>query len=117
MVRRVQPKSVFLTPHERALAEEALARYNMTRNDIKTFTFSAGFKFQSIDNAVLGPLPERLLFTMIKNANFNGSVNTNPYKFRHYDISEFLLYVNWKGVPSEGLTLDMDNEKNVSYGL
>ena len=30
---------------------------------------------------------------MIKNADFNGSVDTNPYKFRHY-ISEISLNVN-----------------------
>jgi hypothetical protein len=62
----------------------------MTRVDLKTFKFSAWSKSQSIDNAVLGPLPKRLLFSMIKNSDFNGSVDTNPYKFRHY-ISEFLL--------------------------
>ena len=83
----------------------------MTRVDLETFTFSAGSKSQSIDNAVLGPLPKRRLFTMIKNAVFYGLVDTNPYRFRQYDISKFLLYVNGKNVPSEGVTLDMDNEK------
>jgi len=82
----------------------------MTRVDLKTFTFSAWCKSRSIDNAVLGPLPKRLLFTMIKNTEFNGSVDTNPYKFRHYDISLFSLYVNGRRVPSEGLSLEMDHE-------
>jgi hypothetical protein len=80
----------------------------MTMDDLKTFTFSAESKSRSIDNAVLGALPKRLLLTMMKNADFNGSVHTSPYKFRHYD-SEISLYVNGKRVPSEGLTLDMDN--------
>jgi len=83
----------------------------MTRVDLKTFTFSDGSKSRSIDNTVLGPLPKRLLFTMIKNSDFNGSVYTKAYKFRHYDISEFSLYVNGRRVPSEGLSLDMDHEK------
>jgi len=89
MVRRVKPNPVILEAQESALEREALARYNMTSVDLKTFTFSAGSKPRSIDNAVLGPLPKRLLFTMIKNSDFNGSVDTNPYKFRHYNISDF----------------------------
>ena len=48
---------------------------------------------------------------MIKNTDFNGSVDKNPYKFRHYNISEFSLYVNGRREPSEGLSLDMDYEK------
>jgi len=106
----VQPNPLILSAHETAQEKWALARYNMTRDDLKTFTFSAESKSRSIDNAVLGPLPKRLLLTMMKNADFNGSVHTSPYKFRHYD-SEFSLYVNGKRVPSEGLTLDMDNEE------
>ena len=89
----------------------------MTRVDLKTFTFSAGSKSRSIDNAVLGPLAKRLLFTMIKNTDFNGSVDTNPYKFRHYDISDFSLYVNGRRVPSEELSLDMDHEKRLSWAI
>jgi len=52
---------------------------------------------------------------MIKNADFNGSVDKNPYKFRHY-ISEFSPYMNGKRVPSEGLTLDMDHLKTSVMG-
>jgi len=62
------------------------------------------------------PIPKRLLFTIIKNTDFNGSVDTNPYKFRHYDISEFSLYVNGTRVPSDGLSLDMDHEKTSVMG-
>ena len=60
---------------------------------------------------MLETLPKRLMFTMIKNTDFNSSVDTNPYKFRHYDMSEFSLYVNGGRVPFEGLSLDMDQEE------
>jgi len=49
---------------------------------------------------------------MIKNADFNGSVDTNPYEFRQCDMSEFSLYVYGKRVPSKGISLDMDHERN-----
>jgi len=114
LVRRVQPNPAILEAQEMALEKVALARYNMTRVDLKAFTFSAWSKSRSIDNAVLGPLPKLLLFTMIKNNDFNSSMDTNPYKFRHYDISEFSQYVNGRRVPSESLPLDMDHEKGLS---
>jgi hypothetical protein len=115
MVRRVQPNPLILSAHEKALTKGALSRYNVTRVDLKTFTFSAGSKSRSIDNAVLGPIPKRLLFTRIKNADFKGSLDTNTCKFRHY-ISEFSLYVNGKRVLIEGLTLDMDHEQTSVMG-
>jgi hypothetical protein len=93
------------------LSQGVLARYNITRVELKTFTFSSGSQSLSIDNAVIGPLPKRLLFTMVKKKDFLGSVNTNPYNFRHYDIKYFALYVNGKQIPSGGLTMDMGHEK------
>jgi len=93
-----------------------LACYNLTRVELKTFIFAAGSKSLSIDNAVLGPIPKRLLFTIVKNTDFNVSLDSNPYKFQHYDISDFSLFVNSKQFPIEGLTLGMNNEKTSVMG-
>ena len=30
---------------------------------------------------------------MVKNADFIGTMYTNPYKFQYYDISDFTLFV------------------------
>ena len=38
-------------------------------------------------------------------------MDSNPYKFQHYDISDFSLFVNDKQFPNEGLTLGMDHGK------
>ena len=48
---------------------------------------------------------------MIKNTDFIGSLDSNPYKFQHYDISDLSLFVNGKQFANEGLTLGMDPEK------
>jgi len=89
LVKRVKPDPVTPLAHIATRNTVALARYNMTRVELKTFTFSAGSKSLSIDNAVLGHVPKLLLFTMVKNADFIGTIDTKPYKFRHYDISDF----------------------------
>ena len=88
----------------------------MTRVEVKTFPFSAGSKSLSIDNAVLGPVPKRLLFTMVKNADFIGTADTNPYKFQHYDISDFSLFVKGKQYHNEDLSMGMDHKKTSAMG-
>jgi len=93
-VRRVKPDPITLLAQTATLNTGALARYNMTRVELKTFTFSAGSKSLTFGNAVLGPVPKRLLFTMGKNADFIGTMDMNPYKFQHYDISDFSLFEN-----------------------
>ena len=77
-----------LIGHNSTLRKVALARYNM-RVEIKTFTFSAGSKSFTIDNAVLGSVTKRTLFAMVKNVDFIGTLHTNPYKFQLYDIRYF----------------------------
>jgi hypothetical protein len=54
---------------------------------------------------------------MVKNTDFLGSMATNPFKFRHYDLDCFALYVNGKQIPSEGLSLGMDHEKTSVMGF
>jgi hypothetical protein len=76
-----------------------------------SFTFSSGSKSLSIKNAFLGIIPKRLGFTMLKNSDFLGSLDSNPYDFRHYKINSFALNVNGKQIPSEALSLNMSHEK------
>ena len=48
----------------------------MTRVELKTFTSSSASNSLSIDNAVSGPVPKRLLFTMVKNAELDMAVSS-----------------------------------------
>jgi hypothetical protein len=48
---------------------------------------------------------------MVKNKDFLGSVDSNPYNFRRYKLSNFAMYVNGKQVPNEGLTTNFGHEK------
>jgi len=116
LVKREKPDPVTPLAHIATLNTGALARYNVTRVKIKNFAFSAGSKSLSIDNAVGTPVPKRLFFIMVKNADFIHTVETNPYKFLHYHISDFSLLVNGKQYTDEGLTLGMDHEKTSVMG-
>ena len=70
------------------------------------FTASSGTQKISINNAFLGPVPDRILKVLVKNAAFVGSASTNPFHFHHYDMTNLVLYVNGIQHPSEPLTMD-----------
>jgi hypothetical protein len=85
LVRYIEPNASILYAHNKILDTGALAKYHLMRVEVKTITFAAGSQSLSIDNAVLGTLPKRLLCTFVKNSDFLGTLNSNPY-FRHYGI-------------------------------
>jgi hypothetical protein len=45
-----------------------------------------------------------------KNQDFLGTPNTNPFSFRH-GLSNFVMNVNGREVPKEGLSLNTGHEK------
>ena len=116
IVKSIKPHHMILLSHHTTLENGFLARYNFTKVELKSFTFSSGSKYLSIDNAALGPIPKRLFFTMENNSDFNGSLDTNPFTFRHYDINHFTLLVNGKQVTNEGLPLVTDHKKTSVMG-
>ena len=91
IINGIQRDSSYLIDHNTALAKGGLARYNLTRVELKTFTFPRTEIFLSFDNALLGQLPKRLLLTKIKNNGFAGSLATNPFYFNHFNLNHFTL--------------------------
>jgi len=100
IVRRIRLSPIISVAHNEALSKGLFARYNVMRVELKTFTFAAGPQALSINNAVLGVLPKRLIFTMAKNTDFLGSRDSNPYNLRHNDLANFTMYVNGRQIPS-----------------
>jgi len=111
-VRRIRANPQIPLSNEETLKTD-LARYKLTRVELKTFTFSAGPQSLSIHQAVMGTIPKSLLFTMIANNDFLDTINTNPYKFQHFGLRTFVMYVNGSQIPSESLSIDPGHEKTV----
>ena len=106
-VQRIRANPNHLSAHNSTLSKGGFARYYLTIVDLKTFTFPNGLKSHSMDNALVGTIPKRLYHFI-----FIGSLDANPFNFRHYDLSSFAPFVNWRQIPNEGLSLGMDNEKS-----
>ena len=73
LVKRVRPNPAYLLAHNTALQAGAIASYNMTRVELKIFTYAKGLQSLSIDNAILETIPKRLLFVMVDNGSFSAS--------------------------------------------
>jgi len=111
LLRRIRPNPHIPTAHNETLSRGLLARYNFSRVELKTFTFSSGQQSLSIDNAELGPIPKRLIFTIVKNTDFLGTMDSSPYNLGHYDLNHFSLYINSRQIRPEGVSLFMGHEK------
>ena len=92
-VRRIKAHPSNLLAHDDTLKTD-LAYYVMTRVTLKNFTFTSGASSLSIGQAVTGHLPKRLLFAMVDNSDFLGSINTNLYKFKDFGIRTYAMFVN-----------------------
>ena len=64
-MRRIRPSPKISVAHNEALSKGCIARYNLTRVELKTFTFAGGPK-QYLSIMLFGMLPKRLIFTMVK---------------------------------------------------
>ena len=78
MVKRTRPNPTIPITHITVLSKGDIARYDKRSVEKKSFTFSSGSHSLSIDNTVLGHIPKRILFTMVKDKDFLGSMDTNP---------------------------------------
>ena len=72
IIRRVKINPGILIAHANTLAKTT-AKYLITRVEVKTFTLHAGIHDDSIDNAILGQLPKRVIIGFVDNRASNGN--------------------------------------------
>ena len=90
---QVELKYPLLLAQANVLGMKRKAHYPVTHIQIKTFTAISGAQQISIDNAFLGPIPQRILIALVKNTALVGSASRKAYHFQHYDMTNLVLYV------------------------
>lgn len=100
----VNPQIMLL--NETTLNRGVTAKYNYQRCEVKTYTIGAGAKNFSLDNIVIGSLPNLLIFGIVTNAAYTGKRSLNPFNFKHFNMNKFNLVVNGMTVPTEPLTFN-----------
>lgn len=102
-----------LLAHEKILLKSK-AVYPYKRVEVKTFTIPSGSRTLSVDNVIIGQLPNLLVFGMVDNAAYSGNLLKNPYNFKHNKISQFNLCINGTYVPNTPIKFDYSVDNPVS---
>ena len=76
------------------MLNKTIAKYPLTRVEVKTFMIHAGVVGKSIDNAILGQLPKRIIVGFIDNKAFNDNRKLNPFNSKNHGINFFSLYAD-----------------------
>lgn len=103
--------SILLAHHHVLQTKNAIYPYNKV--EVKSFTIYPGNNTLSIDNAVIGQIPNFLVFCMVKNRAYSGNRGLDPFNFENFKIQRFNLLVNGVQVPSQALDFDFSNSNNV----
>lgn len=84
------------------------ALYPYTRVEVKAYTVPANSMNISLDNVVIGQLPNLLVFCMVDNDAYTGKRSKNPFNFKHNNMTSFFLSVNGVQVPSQAIEMDFN---------
>ena len=93
------------------------ARYNYIKTDVKMNTVPSGSNEFIWDNMWNNARPSKVYVAFAKQEAINGSYGTNPFNFKHFNISEIVLYVNGEPTPTRGMQLDFGNNQNYVTAL
>ena len=92
-VRKVKLSPSVFVAHAKAL-ERGNAKYPLHRVVCKTFTVPRGNLDCSQENLFSGQLPTRLVIGWVDNDAFNGNYGKNPFNFKHYNLTQFKVYLD-----------------------
>ena len=101
------PTTEYHRHFENRLAKNKLT-YNYDRCHIQTYNFSKGINDLSMTSLFhTDKLPSYLVFGMVSDDAFNGTMTKNPFRFQPYDLKEIYLLVNGISVPTQPIKMDV----------
>jgi hypothetical protein len=93
--------------HNAAL-QHGRAKYCICRTDIKSFNVNSGTTDVSIDNAIHGWLPRRIIVAMIPNSALSGSLSHNSFDFKNYKLNYITAHIDGQQYPKKAYTPDFE---------
>ena len=107
-VRKVQLSPAVRMGHVKAL-EKTSCKYPVRRVEVKVDTVPTGNMNYVQDNMFLGQLPKRFVIACVDSDALNGTIEKNPYDFKHYKINFVALNVDGRQIPAKPLQPDFEN--------
>ncbi|XP_063979069.1 uncharacterized protein F54H12.2-like [Diachasmimorpha longicaudata] len=102
IVCRVKLSPGLSIAHAKTLAKTT-AKYPLTRVEVKSFVLHRRIMGETIDNAILGQLPKRIILGFVENSSFNGSRKKDPFNLQYFGINFLWLNVDGRQVPTKPL--------------
>jgi hypothetical protein len=106
----VTPSPWVVIGHKEAL-DKGNALYPYNRSNLKTLSVTKGeFGFQ-LEDVYQGLVPKDIIIALVSSKSFNGSYDTNPFNFHHYNISSLGINIDGMPVPGQALQLDFSSKQ------
>lgn len=99
LVRYVNVEPKLLLEHQKILDKGVTCKYVFDRVSQRQFQLSVGDLSKHFENLFLNKVPAQILICLVSSAAFNGSLNTNPFYFGHYNLSNIRLAVDNIPIP------------------
>jgi len=84
------------------------ANYDITQSKIKTINIPSGTKSIDFQAIYQGNLPRSIIFGILSNKSFNGTIDSNPFHFFHHNVNYFNLKINGSPVVPTPFTPDFE---------
>ena len=107
-VRKVKVASSITLGHA-AVLKQATAKYPIRRVDCKVLSIPNGFSSFTPDNLFLGHIPKRLVLVLVGTTAYNGTYTSNPFNFKHHNLTQVGVYVDGEQIPRKPLFLNFDD--------
>ena len=106
-VRKVKVAPTISLGHATAL-KQATGKYPIRRIECKVLSIPGGFPTFTPDNIFLGQIPKRIVLGLVDSEAYNGSYGTNPFDFKHHNLTQVGVYVDGEQIPRKPLFLKFD---------
>ena len=106
-VRKVKVAPAISLGHAAAL-KQATAKYPLRRIECKVLSIPRGFPTFTPDNIFLGQIPKRIVLGLVDTEAYKGSYATNPFDFKHHNLTQVGVYVDGEQIPRKPLFLKFD---------
>jgi hypothetical protein len=112
VVRKAKLNPAISLAHEKALTKTN-ARYPIKRVLIKSFSVPKGMLSHTQDNLFMSQTPTRVVIGLLDSSGFNGSYNSNPFNFAHWDLSYLNVTVDGRATTGKPLTMDFAHSQYI----
>ena len=113
--KRYKPAKSYRDFYDSQLKLERNPTLAIDRSLIKAYVVNKGTTDLSAYNLIRGSqLPEQIIIGVVTQESYNGSIDKNPFNFKHFDIREASLVVNGLNEPTKLYKLNLGIEDKVN---